>query len=140
MAAALPVSLAAIQAARERLAGSILRTPLVRLNVDDGPAERARYRAAPPQVLTHREAADQLADEPGRDEDRDRVARLVQDPQRHRRDHVLRQDQFAVHGQTDPIDRPRERQPERDHREQPDQDDPEHEPRAPAAARAIARP
>src|SRR5262245_50890622 len=39
MPAALPVSLEAIQAARERLAGTVLRTPLVRLNVDDAPAE-----------------------------------------------------------------------------------------------------
>src|SRR5437868_3840557 len=39
MAAALTVSLEAIQAARERLAGTVLRTPLVRLNVEDAPAE-----------------------------------------------------------------------------------------------------
>src|SRR5437016_10096565 len=39
MAASLPVPLAEIQAARERLAGIVLRTPLVRLNVDDAPAE-----------------------------------------------------------------------------------------------------
>src|SRR6185503_6671800 len=34
-----PISLADIQAARERLAGSVIRTPLIRLNVDDTPAE-----------------------------------------------------------------------------------------------------
>jgi len=34
-----PVALAEIRAARERIAGSIVRTPLVRLNVDDAPAE-----------------------------------------------------------------------------------------------------
>src|SRR5205823_11207462 len=39
MTPSLPVSLEAIQAARERLAGIVLRTPLVRLNVDDAPAE-----------------------------------------------------------------------------------------------------
>src|SRR5262249_28968009 len=36
---AFPVSLETIQAARERLAGTVLRTPLVRLNVDHAPAE-----------------------------------------------------------------------------------------------------
>jgi threonine dehydratase len=39
MAADLPVSLEAIQAARERLAGTVLRTPLVRLNADNSPGE-----------------------------------------------------------------------------------------------------
>jgi threonine dehydratase len=39
MAAALPVSLEAVQAARERLAGTVLRTPLVRLNADDASTE-----------------------------------------------------------------------------------------------------
>lgn len=39
MAAAPLVSLEAIQAARERLAGTVLRTPLVRLDADDAPAE-----------------------------------------------------------------------------------------------------
>jgi threonine dehydratase len=34
-----PVSLADIRAARERIAGSVIRTPLVRLNVDGTPAE-----------------------------------------------------------------------------------------------------
>ena len=34
-----PISLDAIRAARERIAGSVLRTPLVRLNVEDGPGE-----------------------------------------------------------------------------------------------------
>jgi threonine dehydratase len=34
-----PIPLAEIRAARERLAGSVLRTPLVRANVDDAPAE-----------------------------------------------------------------------------------------------------
>lgn len=34
-----PISLADIQAARERLAGSVIRTPLIRLNVDNTPAE-----------------------------------------------------------------------------------------------------
>jgi threonine dehydratase len=34
-----PISIAEIWAARRRLAGSTLRTPLVRLNVDDAPAE-----------------------------------------------------------------------------------------------------
>ena len=34
-----PVSLEAVRAARERIAGSAIRTPLVRLNVDDAPAE-----------------------------------------------------------------------------------------------------
>ncbi|MGQ0601105.1 MAG: threonine ammonia-lyase [Anaerolineales bacterium] len=33
------ITLADIRAARERLAGSVLRTPLIRLNVDDAPAE-----------------------------------------------------------------------------------------------------
>ena len=32
-------SLDEIRAARERIAGSVLRTPLVRLNVEDAPAE-----------------------------------------------------------------------------------------------------
>jgi threonine dehydratase len=35
----MPVSLAAIEEARRRIAGSVLRTPLVRLNGIDGPAE-----------------------------------------------------------------------------------------------------
>lgn len=39
MAAALTASLEDIQAARERLAGIVLRTPLVRLNVEKAPAE-----------------------------------------------------------------------------------------------------
>ena len=39
MALSEPIALDAIQAARERLAGVALRTPLVRLNVDDAPAE-----------------------------------------------------------------------------------------------------
>jgi threonine dehydratase len=34
-----PISLEEIRAARERIAGSVLRTPLVRLNVEDAPAE-----------------------------------------------------------------------------------------------------
>lgn len=34
-----PVSLADIQAARERIAGSVIRTPLIKLNVDNTPAE-----------------------------------------------------------------------------------------------------
>jgi threonine dehydratase len=34
-----PISLDEIRAARERIAGSVLRTPLVRLNVEDAPAE-----------------------------------------------------------------------------------------------------
>jgi threonine dehydratase len=34
-----PIPLADIRAARERIAGSVIRTPLVRLNVDDAPAE-----------------------------------------------------------------------------------------------------
>jgi threonine dehydratase len=34
-----PVSLEDIRAARERIAGSVIRTPLIRLNVDDAPAE-----------------------------------------------------------------------------------------------------
>jgi threonine dehydratase len=34
-----PISLDAIRAARERVAGSVLRTPLVRLNIEDGPGE-----------------------------------------------------------------------------------------------------
>jgi threonine dehydratase len=34
-----PISLADIQAAKERIAGSAVRTPLVRLNLDDAPAE-----------------------------------------------------------------------------------------------------
>ncbi|MBZ0302125.1 MAG: pyridoxal-phosphate dependent enzyme [Anaerolineae bacterium] len=34
-----PATLDAIDAARERIAGAALRTPLVRLNVDDAPAE-----------------------------------------------------------------------------------------------------
>ncbi len=34
-----PVSLADIQAARERIAGSVIRTPLIKLNVDNIPAE-----------------------------------------------------------------------------------------------------
>ena len=34
-----PISLHDIRAAQQRLAGSILRTPLVRLNVEDAPAE-----------------------------------------------------------------------------------------------------
>ncbi len=34
-----PISLADIQAARERLAGSVIRTPLIKLNVDNTPAE-----------------------------------------------------------------------------------------------------
>ena len=34
-----PIPLDAIQAARERLAGTVLRSPLVRLNVDDAPAD-----------------------------------------------------------------------------------------------------
>jgi threonine dehydratase len=34
-----PISLDDIRAARERIAGSVIRTPLVRLNVDDAPAE-----------------------------------------------------------------------------------------------------
>ena len=34
-----PISLADIQAARERIAGSVIRTPLIRLNVDNAPAE-----------------------------------------------------------------------------------------------------
>src|SRR5690349_8648230 len=34
-----PISLADIQAARERIAGSVIRTPLIRLNADGGPAE-----------------------------------------------------------------------------------------------------
>jgi threonine dehydratase len=34
-----PISLDAIRAARERIAGSVLRTPLVRLNVEEGPGE-----------------------------------------------------------------------------------------------------
>ena len=33
------IPLADIEAARERIAGSIIRTPLIRLNVDDAPAE-----------------------------------------------------------------------------------------------------
>lgn len=33
------ISLAEIEAARQRIAGSVIRTPLVRLNVDDAPAE-----------------------------------------------------------------------------------------------------
>ena len=33
------VSIAEIRAARERIAGSVLRTPLVRLNLEDAPAE-----------------------------------------------------------------------------------------------------
>ena len=36
-----PISVAEIQAARERIAGLALRTPLVRLNAD-GPAERKK--------------------------------------------------------------------------------------------------
>lgn len=39
MQARLPLTLADIQAARERLRGIAVRTPLVRLNVDDAPAE-----------------------------------------------------------------------------------------------------
>src|SRR5437764_7167113 len=39
MAASFPVSLEDVRAARERLAGIVLRTPLVRLNVDHAPAE-----------------------------------------------------------------------------------------------------
>jgi threonine dehydratase len=35
----MPLSLAAIEDARRRIAGSVLRTPLVRLNIDDAPAE-----------------------------------------------------------------------------------------------------
>ncbi|MCA0457188.1 MAG: pyridoxal-phosphate dependent enzyme [Chloroflexi bacterium] len=34
-----PVTLADIQAARERIAGSVIRTPLIKLNVDNAPAE-----------------------------------------------------------------------------------------------------
>jgi threonine dehydratase len=34
-----PIALAAIEAARERIKGAALRTPLIRLNVDDAPAE-----------------------------------------------------------------------------------------------------
>jgi threonine dehydratase len=34
-----PISLAEIQAAKGRIAGSAVRTPLVRLNLDDAPAE-----------------------------------------------------------------------------------------------------
>jgi threonine dehydratase len=34
-----PIPLDAIRAARERIAGAVLRTPLVRLNVDDAPAQ-----------------------------------------------------------------------------------------------------
>ena len=34
-----PASLEAIQEARQRLAGIALRTPLIRLDVDDAPAE-----------------------------------------------------------------------------------------------------
>ncbi len=34
-----PIGLADIQAARERIAGSVIRTPLIRLNVDNTPAE-----------------------------------------------------------------------------------------------------
>ncbi len=34
-----PIPIEEIRAARERIAGSVLRTPLVRLNVDDAPAE-----------------------------------------------------------------------------------------------------
>lgn len=34
-----PIPLEAIRAARERIAGSVIRTPLIRLNVDDAPAE-----------------------------------------------------------------------------------------------------
>jgi threonine dehydratase len=34
-----PISLEDIRAARERIAGSVIRTPLVRLNVDGAPAE-----------------------------------------------------------------------------------------------------
>ena len=35
-----PPELAEIRAARERLAGVAIRTPLVRLNVEDAPADR----------------------------------------------------------------------------------------------------
>ena len=34
-----PIQLAEIRAARERIKGSAIRTPMVRLNVDDAPAE-----------------------------------------------------------------------------------------------------
>ena len=34
-----PIALAAIEAARERIKSAALRTPLIRLNVDDAPAE-----------------------------------------------------------------------------------------------------
>jgi len=34
-----PIPIEAIQAARERLVGTALRTPLLRLDVDDAPAE-----------------------------------------------------------------------------------------------------
>ena len=34
-----PVSLDDVRAARERIAGAAVRTPLIRLNVDDAPAE-----------------------------------------------------------------------------------------------------
>jgi threonine dehydratase len=34
-----PIGLEDIQAARERIADSVIRTPLIRLNVDNTPAE-----------------------------------------------------------------------------------------------------
>ena len=34
-----PIGLEDIQAARERIAGSVIRTPLIKLNVDSTPAE-----------------------------------------------------------------------------------------------------
>jgi threonine dehydratase len=34
-----PIGLADIQAARERIASSVIRTPLIRLNVDSAPAK-----------------------------------------------------------------------------------------------------
>jgi threonine dehydratase len=39
MATESPISLQSIRAARDRIAGTVLRTPLVRLSVDDAPAE-----------------------------------------------------------------------------------------------------
>ena len=54
------IELAEIEAARERIAGAAIRTPLVRLHVEDGPAEIYLKLREPP--------ADQLVQDPRRDQ------------------------------------------------------------------------
>jgi threonine dehydratase len=56
------IELAEIEAARERIAGSALRTPLVRLHLDDAPRRTEIYLQA------RDPAADQLVQDPRRDQ------------------------------------------------------------------------